>query len=131
MSLPFGHSGAIFCQEQTTRKPDFARTCPALQAYAHPYRRSPAMSDLACASPHALTRPVLGGWLAALATVTIWALWAVATRHAVTHDLPPAAIGLLRFGVPALLLAPMAWRVGLFPKDLGLLKGLRDRKSVV
>jgi drug/metabolite transporter (DMT)-like permease len=82
------------------------------------------MSDLACASPHPSTRPVLVGWLAALATVTIWALWAVATRHAVTHDLPPAAIGLLRFGVPALLLAPMAWRIGLLPKGLGFLKGL-------
>jgi drug/metabolite transporter (DMT)-like permease len=48
----------------------------------------------------------------------------VATRHAVTHDLPPAAIGLLRFGVPALLLAPIAWRTGLFPKGLGLPKSL-------
>jgi drug/metabolite transporter (DMT)-like permease len=59
-----------------------------------------------------------------LATVTIWALWAVGTRHAVTHDLPPAAIGLLRFGVPALLLIPFSWRAGLFPKGLSLSKGL-------
>ncbi|MBB3021001.1 drug/metabolite transporter (DMT)-like permease [Microvirga lupini] len=82
------------------------------------------MSDLAGTSPHPTARHVLVGWLAALATVTIWALWAVATRHAVTHDLPPAAVGLLRFGVPALVLAPIAWRIGLFPKDLSLLKGL-------
>jgi drug/metabolite transporter (DMT)-like permease len=82
------------------------------------------MSDLACRSSRPSARPLLVGWLAALATVTIWALWAVATRHAVTHDLPPAAIGLLRFGVPALLLAPVAWRTGLFPKGLGILKGL-------
>lgn len=82
------------------------------------------MSDLACASPRLAARPAFIGWLAALGTVTIWALWAVATRHAVTHDLPPAAVGLLRFGVPALVLAPVAWRIGVFPKGLGLLKGL-------
>lgn len=81
------------------------------------------MSDLACPSP-SQTRPALLGWLAALATVTIWAVWAVATRHAVTHDLPPAAVGLLRFGVPALMLLPISWRTGLLPKGLGFLKGL-------
>jgi drug/metabolite transporter (DMT)-like permease len=82
------------------------------------------MSDLAESSPRAKHRPALIGWLAAFATVTIWAVWAVATRHAVTHDLPPAAVGLLRFGVPALLLLPISWRIGLFPKGLGLRKGL-------
>jgi drug/metabolite transporter (DMT)-like permease len=82
------------------------------------------MSDLACASPRPAAWSALLGWLAALGTVTIWALWAVATRHAVTHDLPPATVGLLRFGVPALVLAPVAWRIGVFPKGLGLLKGL-------
>lgn len=81
------------------------------------------MSDFACSSP-AQTRPALLGWVAAFATVTIWAVWAVATRHGVTHDLPPAAIGLLRFGVPALLLLPISRRIGLFPKGLGFLKGL-------
>jgi drug/metabolite transporter (DMT)-like permease len=55
-------------------------------------------------------RGALLGWAAAFATVLIWALWMVGTRHAVTHSLPPAAIGLLRFGVPALLLAPFWWR---------------------
>jgi drug/metabolite transporter (DMT)-like permease len=64
------------------------------------------------------------GWISALAAVTIWALWVVGTRHAVTHDLPPAAVGLLRFGVPALLLAPVIWRIGLFPKGLTLWRGL-------
>jgi drug/metabolite transporter (DMT)-like permease len=81
------------------------------------------MSDLACASARPAARPAITGWLAALATVTIWALWAVATRHAVTHDLPPAAVGLLRFGVPALVLAPVVWRIDLFPKGLSLMKG--------
>jgi len=58
------------------------------------------MSDLAFSPAQAPARPALIGWLAVLATVTIWAVWAVATRHAVTHDLPPSAVGLLRFGVP-------------------------------
>lgn len=82
------------------------------------------MSDLACTTSPRQTRPALLGWIAALATVTIWALWAVGTRHAVTHDLPPAAIGLVRFGVPALVLLPFSWRAGLFPKGLSLAKGL-------
>ena len=82
------------------------------------------MSDLAFSPAQAPARPALIGWLAVLATVTIWAVWAVATRHAVTHDLPPSAVGLLRFGEPALLLLPFAWRSGLFPKGLGLPKAL-------
>jgi drug/metabolite transporter (DMT)-like permease len=82
------------------------------------------MSDLACTTSSPQARPALLGWIAALATVTIWALWAVGTRHAVTHDLPPAAIGLVRFGVPALVLLPFSWRAGLFPKGLSLAKGL-------
>jgi drug/metabolite transporter (DMT)-like permease len=42
----------------------------------------------------------------------------------VTNDLPPAAVGLLRFGVPALLLAPISWRTGLFPQGLTIPKAL-------
>ncbi len=84
------------------------------------------MSDLAhsVAPPVARSREVLLGWAAALATVTIWAVWMIATRHAVTHDLPPAAVGLLRFAVPALVLAPVIWRRGLFPKGLSPLAGI-------
>lgn len=82
------------------------------------------MSGLASAPSRIVPHPALMGWLAALATVAIWAVWAVATRHAVTHDLPPAAVGLLRFGVPALMLAPITWRTGLFPKGLSPVKGL-------
>ncbi|MBA1155211.1 DMT family transporter [Microvirga mediterraneensis] len=82
------------------------------------------MSDFTCPTPLSGNRPAFVGWLVAFATVTIWAVWLVATRHAVTHDLKPAAVGLLRFGVPALLLLPISWRIGLFPKKLGLLKGI-------
>jgi drug/metabolite transporter (DMT)-like permease len=84
------------------------------------------MSDLAHSyvPPARRSRGVLLGWIAALATVTIWAIWMIATRHAVTHDLPPAAVGLLRFAVPALVLGPLVWRKGLFPKGLSPLAGL-------
>ncbi|HEX2553678.1 MAG TPA: DMT family transporter [Microvirga sp.] len=79
------------------------------------------MSDTAALSTSALP-PARGrrlpAWLAALGTVVIWALWMVGTRHAVTHDLPPSAIGILRFGVPALVLAPFWWRTGLVPRRL-------------
>jgi drug/metabolite transporter (DMT)-like permease len=42
----------------------------------------------------------------------------------VTHSLPPAAVGIVRFAVPALLLAPVTWRIGLWPKGLPLKNGL-------
>jgi drug/metabolite transporter (DMT)-like permease len=51
------------------------------------------------------------GYLAALCFVLIWGAWVVWTRQAVTHALDPAAVGLLRFGVAAVLLFPFAWRV--------------------
>ena len=82
------------------------------------------MSGLAFAHSRIGSRPALAGWLAALAAVTIWAVWVVATRHAVTNDLSPAALGLIRFGVPALVLSPFAWRTGLLPKGLSPLHGL-------
>lgn len=82
------------------------------------------MSDMTHALPASTAKSVLPGWLAALATVTIWAVWVVGTRHAVTHHLPPAAVGVLRFGVPALLFAPIVWRTGPFPKGLSVTKGL-------
>ncbi|MGO4571407.1 DMT family transporter [Microvirga sp. 2TAF3] len=69
-------------------------------------------------------RRALLGWIAALVTVIIWAFWMVGTRHAVTHSLPPAAVGVVRFAIPALLLAPITWRMGLWPKGLPLPVGL-------
>jgi drug/metabolite transporter (DMT)-like permease len=84
------------------------------------------MSHLAHLSPLSADRDtrLLTGWAAAICTVIIWAFWMVGTRHAVTHDLPPAAIGILRFAVPAILLSPIAWRSGLFPKGLSWPVGL-------
>ncbi|MCB8822118.1 DMT family transporter [Microvirga rosea] len=69
-------------------------------------------------------RRMLLGWGAGFVTVIIWAFWMVGTRHAVTHDLPPAAIGIVRFAVPALLLAPFTIRGGIWPKGLPLKIGL-------
>lgn len=60
------------------------------------------------------------GTAAALGAVGIWAGWIVATRHAVAHALDPAAVGLLRFAVPALVLAPVWWRIGLKPQGLSI-----------
>jgi len=82
------------------------------------------MSNTSPSFPSRSASGTLIGWLAALATVTIWAFWIVGTRHAVTNDLPPAAVGLLRFGVPAVMLAPISWRMGLFPKGLAIPKAL-------
>ena len=58
------------------------------------------------------------GIAAALGAVAIWAGWIVATRHAVGHALEPAAVGLLRFAIHALVFAPVWWRTGLKPKGL-------------
>jgi len=70
-------------------------------------------SSAASERKHALV-----GVAAALTTVVIWALWIVGTRHAVTTTLDPAAVGILRFAVPALVLAPVWWRAGFLPKNI-------------
>lgn len=68
------------------------------------------------------TSPVPGsrrsalGALCALSVVLIWAAWLVSTRHSVGAGLGPLDLSLLRFGIPALVLAPVWWRTGLFPK---------------
>jgi drug/metabolite transporter (DMT)-like permease len=56
------------------------------------------------------------GYLAAVCFVAIWGAWVVWTRDAVTHSLDPAAIGILRFGVAAVVLFPFIWRIGFFPR---------------
>ncbi|HYD30000.1 MAG TPA: DMT family transporter [Azospirillaceae bacterium] len=57
----------------------------------------------------------LAGIGAALLTVLIWAGWIVATRHSVTSHLGPVDVGILRYSVPTVLLAPVWWKVGLLP----------------
>lgn len=54
-----------------------------------------------------------GAWLA---VVLIGASWQLATRHGVTATLAPLDLALLRYGVPALLLAPLLCRHGVWPR---------------
>ena len=63
-------------------------------------------------------RQAVVGGLLAFVTVTIWAIWIVGTRQAVTVHLPLGWLGMLRFGLPAIALAPFWWRLGLLPKGL-------------
>lgn len=60
----------------------------------------------------------LAGIAAALITVLIWASFLVSLRFAMTHDYSQGAILLMRFLPAAVLLAPVIWRVGLFPPGL-------------
>jgi drug/metabolite transporter (DMT)-like permease len=56
------------------------------------------------------------GYVAIISAVTIWGAWVALTRYAVIGSLTPASVTLLRVGIPALLLAPVLFRVGLWPK---------------
>src|SRR5690606_6915393 len=50
---------------------------------------------------------ILVGAGAALLTVAIWSLWLVGTRAAMGERLPLPILGLCRYGIPALVLAPL------------------------
>ena len=65
-------------------------------------------------------RQMVTGVIAAVVTVLIWSLWIVTTRQAATVHLPAAWLGILRFAVPALALAPFWWRIGLLPRGVPL-----------
>lgn len=56
------------------------------------------------------------GYVAVLGAITIWGAWIVLTRHAVIGVLTPASVALLRVAVPTILLAPVLWRLGFWPK---------------
>ena len=65
------------------------------------------------------TRPPLSAGLgaaSALSVVLIWAAWLISTRHSVGTALTALDLSLLRYGVPALLLAPFWLRTGLWPR---------------
>lgn len=64
-------------------------------------------------------RPVVVGVAAAAVTVLIWSLWIVAIRGAATVHAPVAWLGIVRFAVPAVALAPFWWKFGLLPKGVG------------
>ncbi|MDO6966779.1 DMT family transporter [Rhizobium alvei] len=58
------------------------------------------------------------GAASALAVVLIWASWLVSTRHSVGSALTPLDLSLMRYGLPALVLAPVWLRTGLWPKGV-------------
>jgi drug/metabolite transporter (DMT)-like permease len=60
------------------------------------------------------------GYLAAGVTVLIWASWLVVTRHSADIHLGTIELGLFRFGIPAIALAPVWWRNGVLPKGVPL-----------
>ena len=55
------------------------------------------------------------GALAALSVVLIWASWLVSTRHSIGTALQPLDLSLLRYGIPAIALSPVIWRIGIWP----------------
>ncbi len=73
------------------------------------------MSAVGTSSFQGGRQSVLGA-LSALSVVLIWASWLVSTRHSVGAGLGPLDLSLLRYGIPALVLAPVWLRTGLFPK---------------
>jgi drug/metabolite transporter (DMT)-like permease len=54
-------------------------------------------------------------------TVLIWAGWILATRHSAGTALGTIDLGLIRYGVPTLLLAPVWLKTGLLPRKLPVL----------
>lgn len=65
-------------------------------------------------------RSRLAGLAMGTASALIGGGWQVATRAAttVTH-IAPADLVVLRYGIPALVLSPLLWRIGLLPKAVG------------
>lgn len=59
-------------------------------------------------------------YLAGAAAVLVWAGWIVATRFAVTERVESGVLALFRFGVPALIFAPVWLSRGLVPRGANL-----------
>lgn len=58
------------------------------------------------------------GLAAGLAATLIAGGWQVVTREATLHRLAPSELALLRYAIPALLLLPLTWRSGLWPRTV-------------
>ncbi|WDZ77632.1 DMT family transporter [Ensifer adhaerens] len=67
------------------------------------------------------TSPATAGYAGAVVTVLIWAGWILATRHSAGTALGTIDLGLIRYGVPALLLTPVWLKTGLLPRKLPIL----------
>ena len=75
------------------------------------------MSEATTVTTSASSRPLLGA-LSALSVVLIWAAWLVSTRHSVATALTALDLSLIRYGLPALVLAPVWLRTGLWPRNV-------------
>jgi drug/metabolite transporter (DMT)-like permease len=64
------------------------------------------------------TTPAAAGYAGAFVTVLIWASWILTTRHTAGTALGTIDLGLIRYGVPALVLAPVWLKTGLLPRNL-------------
>lgn len=66
------------------------------------------------------TMPAAVGYAGAIITVLIWANWILATRHTAETQMGTIDLGLIRYGIPALVLSPVWLRTGLLPKGVPL-----------
>ena len=62
------------------------------------------------------TFSIFWGYAGVIFAVLIWSGWIIATRDSVARNLLPIDIAILRYGVPALFLAPIWLKKGIFPK---------------
>jgi drug/metabolite transporter (DMT)-like permease len=60
------------------------------------------------------------GYAGAAVTVLIWANWILATRHTAETEMSTIDLGLIRYGIPALVLSPVWLKAGLLPKGVPL-----------
>jgi drug/metabolite transporter (DMT)-like permease len=65
-----------------------------------------------------LQPPIIYGLVAGLITALIGASWQVVSRSASLTPLGALELAVLRYVIPALLLLPLLWRVGLLPKSV-------------
>jgi drug/metabolite transporter (DMT)-like permease len=63
-----------------------------------------------------VSRRVLIGLLAGLASALIGGSWQVVTRHATTSTIAPNDLAILRYVIPTLVLLPLVWRTSLLPR---------------
>jgi drug/metabolite transporter (DMT)-like permease len=61
---------------------------------------------------------IAAGLLAGFAAALIGGSWQVVTRQATTTTIAPADLALLRYAIPALVLLPLVWRIGPWPRGV-------------
>lgn len=59
-------------------------------------------------------KSALIGYASLAVTVLIWSAWIVYTRQGMQHSFPPEVIALMRMLVPAIVLLPVIFRIGIF-----------------